>query len=135
VIAAVETVAGVLLVDVEEEIVFGSGDALPRVERPEVSLPRVVAAAAEGSTVVAVVDRRPPLAVSHDGGQTWRESGRGLPTGFAVAIAPEQPDVILYAARDRLFLSRDGGTFWQRLPGHPGRRLALTSGSDPATTA
>ena len=45
------------------------------------NLPRLVAAAAAGSTVVAVVDTKPPLVVSHDAGATWRESGRGLPAG------------------------------------------------------
>ena len=45
------------------------------------ALPRVVAAAAAGSTVVAVVDRKPPLVVSHDAGITWRETGGGLPPG------------------------------------------------------
>jgi hypothetical protein len=115
VIAAVETIAGVLLVDVDTEEVLGDGDPLSETERPEVALPRLVAAAAAGSTVVAVVDRKPPLAISHDGGRTWHEGGRGLPTGFAVAVAPEQPDLILYAARDRLYVSSDGGTFWRRL--------------------
>ena len=36
--------------------------------RPSLNLPRVVAAAAAGSTVVAVVDAKPPLLVSHDAG-------------------------------------------------------------------
>jgi photosystem II stability/assembly factor-like uncharacterized protein len=80
-----------------------------------VELPRVVAAAACGSTVVAVVDRRPPLAVSHDAGRTWRESGGGLPAGFAVAIDEDNPDRILYGARNRLYLSEDGGRFWRAL--------------------
>jgi hypothetical protein len=114
-IAAVETVEGVVLIDVENELVMGSGTELPEGERPDVSLPRLVASAAAGSTVVAVVDRRPPLVVSHDGGQTWRETGGGLPTGFAVAVAPDQPDLILYGARNRLYVSTDGGTFWRRL--------------------
>jgi hypothetical protein len=113
--AAVETVDGVLLVDVETERVLGTGDELPEVERPELSLPRVVAAAAAGSTVVAVIERRPPLAVSHDGGRTWRETGGGLPPGFAVAVDEENPDRILYAGRNRLYVSTDGGTFWKRL--------------------
>lgn len=113
--AAVETVDGVLLVDVETERVLGPGDELPEAERPELSLPRVVAAAAVGSTVVAVIERRPPLAVSHDGGRTWRETGGGLPPGFAVAVDDENPDRILYAARNRLYVSTDGGTFWKRL--------------------
>lgn len=115
-IAAVATVAeGVLLVDLEEETLLGAGDALPEQPVPSVELPRLVAAAATGSTVVAVLDRRPPLAVSHDGGSTWRESGRGLPPGFAVAVADSDPDLIVFAARNQLYVSRDGGTFWRRL--------------------
>ena len=75
----------------------------------------MVAAAASGSTVVAVVDRRPPLVVSHDAGRTWRESGAGLPRGRAVAVADDDPDLVLYAARNRLYLSTDGGRFWRAL--------------------
>ena len=113
--AAVETVEGVLLVDVETERVLGTGNELPEVQRPELSLPRVVAAAAAGSTIVAVIERRPPLAVSYDGGRTWRETGGGLPPGFAVAVDEQNPDRILYGARNRLYVSTDGGTFWRRL--------------------
>ena len=72
-------------------------------------------AAAAGSTVIAVVDAKPPLMVSHDAGRTWRDSGRGLPAGRAVAISADDPDVVLYAARNRLYLSRDGGKFWSSL--------------------
>jgi photosystem II stability/assembly factor-like uncharacterized protein len=115
VIAAVGTVAGVFLVDVEAESLLGEGNEAPTGARPDVTLPRVVAAAQAGSTVVAVVDRRPPLLVSHDAGATWQEAGRGLPTGFAVAVAEEDPDTILFAGRERLYLSRDGGRFWSAL--------------------
>jgi len=113
VIAAVQTVEGVVIVDVEEEVALGPGSALPERAAPRVELPRVVATAESGSTVVVVVDRRPPLAISHDGGATWHESGGGLPAGFAVAVAEEDPDRILYAARNRLYVSTDGGTFWR----------------------
>jgi photosystem II stability/assembly factor-like uncharacterized protein len=61
------------------------------------------------------VNTRPPLVVSHDAGRTWRESGRGLPPGRAVAIAEDEPDLMLFAARNRLYLSRDGGRFWEAL--------------------
>ena len=81
----------------------------------ELNLPRLVAAAAAGSTVVAVVDTKPPLVVSHDAGVTWRESGRGLPPGRAVAVSEDDPDVVVYATRNRLYVSRDGGTFWSSL--------------------
>ena len=33
-----------------------------------------------------------------------------LPAGSAVAISAEDPDLVLYAARNRLYLSRDGWT-------------------------
>ena len=72
----------------------------------------MVAAAEAGSTVVAVVDARPPMLVSHDGGLTWRESGRGLPPGEPSPIAGDDPDTLVYAARNRLYVSRDGGVFW-----------------------
>jgi len=116
VIAAVDTLAGVLLVDVEAEELLGEGREVPVAERPQLALPRVVAAARAGSTVVAVVERRPPLMLSHDGGATWREAGGGLPPGFAVAIAEDEPDRILYAARNRLYVSANGGVFWRSLP-------------------
>jgi photosystem II stability/assembly factor-like uncharacterized protein len=76
------------------------------------NLPRLVAAAAAGATVVAVVDTKPPLVVSHDVGTTWRQSGRGLPAGRAVAIALDDPDTAVFAARNRLYVTRDGGMFW-----------------------
>ena len=59
-------------------------------------------------------DRRSCL--SNDGGATWREAGGGLPPGFAVAIAEDDPDRMLYAARNRLYVSANGGVFWRSLP-------------------
>jgi hypothetical protein len=112
----VQTVEGVLLVDVEEELVLGPGSELPEADAPGVPLPRVVATAAAGSTVVALLDRRPPLAISRDGGATWREAGGGLPPGFAVAVAEDEPDRMLYAARNRVYVSANGGVFWRSLP-------------------
>jgi hypothetical protein len=116
VIAAVGTAAGIFLVDVEAESLLGEGNEVPATERPELTLPRVVAAAQTGSTVVAVVERRPPLMLSNDGGATWREAGGGLPPGFAVALADDEPDRMLYAARNRLYVSANGGVFWRSLP-------------------
>jgi len=115
--AAVDTVDGVYLVDLEDETIMplGADEELPDRPPVAVSLPLVVDAAASGSTVVAVVERRPPLVVSHDAGRTWREAGGGLPRGRAVAIAEENPDLVLYAARNRLYLSTDGGRFWRAL--------------------
>ena len=83
---------------------------------PHLDLPLLVAAAAHGSTVVAVVDRRPPLVVSNDGGATWREAGAGLGRGVAIAISPDHPDFVLFATSERLHVSRDGGRFWSALP-------------------
>jgi hypothetical protein len=114
VIAAVLTVEGLLLVDVEDETVV-AGAELPEVARPRVELPRVVATAGVGPTIVAVLERRPPLAISHDGGATWREAGGGLPPGFAVAVAEDDPDRMLYAARNRLYVSANGGVFWRSI--------------------
>ena len=116
-IAHVQTADGLVVVDLEDETVLELDPArtIEPAERPPVSLPRVVDAAAAGSTVIAVVDAKPPLMVSHDAGRTWRDSGRGLPAGRAVAISTDEPDVVLYAARNRLYLSRDGGRFWSSL--------------------
>ena len=113
--ALVRTVDGVFEVDPDEELVLGLVDAPVEPERVEVSLPLVVAAARSGSTVIAIVDRRPPLAISNDAGRTWREAGGGLPPGRALAIAEDDPDYVLYAARNRLHLSEDGGRFWRSL--------------------
>ncbi len=112
--ALVRTVDGVYEVDLDEEEVLGLAAAHVDPSTLSVELPRVVAAAASGSTVIAVVDRRPPLAISNDAGRTWREAGGGLPAGRAVAIG-DDPDLVLYAARNRLYLSEDGGRFWRAL--------------------
>jgi photosystem II stability/assembly factor-like uncharacterized protein len=113
----VQTRDGLAVVDLEEETVLelDPGRTAEPAPAPSLSLPRVVAAAQSGSTIVAVVDTKPPLVVSHDGGRTWRESGRGLPAGRAVAISPDDPDAVLFAARNRLYFSRDGGRFWRGL--------------------
>jgi hypothetical protein len=110
----VRTVAGTFAVDLEDEEVTGTDETVtPR--RLDLDLPLVVTAAAVGSTVVAIVDRRPPLVISHDAGTTWREAGGGLPPGRAVAIDENVPDRIVYAARNRLYVSEDGGRFWRAL--------------------
>jgi len=117
--ASVLTEDGVYLVDLDDGSVLGPAagadfDAAPEPpSRP--ALPRLVAVSGAGSTVAAVVDTRPPLVVSHDAGRTWRESGRGLPPGRAVAVSAENPDHMLYAAADRLYVSEDGGRFWRSL--------------------
>ena len=116
--AAVETPEGVYTIDVDADQVvdFVAGASLSDPAPVAVELPLLVAAAQSGSTIVAAVDRRPPLAVSHDAGRTWREAGAGLPrAGRAVAVAEDDPDLVLYAARNRLYLSTDGGRFWRAL--------------------
>ena len=115
--ASVQTVDGVYLVDLDDNSVLGPSTDAEFDPPPAASpfLPRLVAASGVGSTVVAVVATKPPLAVSHDAGRTWKESGRGLPPGHAVAVSPDNPDHVLYAARNRLYVSTDGGRFWSAL--------------------
>ena len=111
----VATVAGSFAVDLEtDEVEPWDGDVSPPAA-PSLNLPRVVAAAAAGSTVAAVVDAKPPLLISHDTGSTWRESGRGLPPGRAIAISEDDPDLLVYAGRNLLYVSRNGGVFWSAL--------------------
>ena len=112
--ALVATIDGTFAVDLETDDVEPAEPFTPP-PQPPLNLPRVLAAAETGSTLVALVDAKPPLLVSHDAGTTWRDSGRGLPPGRTVAVAPDDPDVMVYAARNRLYLSRDGGVFWNAL--------------------
>lgn len=113
-----ETAFGIAAVDVETgELV--SHEAGPTLRRPAVDglgLPRLVAADAHGSRIVAALDLRPPLAVSDDAGLTWRGAGAGLPAIVAVAIAPDHPDVVAAATATRIYVSLDGGRFWRSLP-------------------
>jgi hypothetical protein len=113
-----ETIAGVYTLDPEtgELEDFAAGASLEPPPPVETGLPRVVAVSAAGSTVVAAVDAKPPLYISYDTGATWRESGRGLPRGNAVAVAEGDPDRIVFAAGGRLWVSRDGGRFWVSVP-------------------
>ncbi len=95
------------------------GGTLPERARPVDLVPdwatgRLVDVDSVGSTIVLVLDRRPPLMISHDGGSTWTERGGGLPPGRAVALG-ENPDHVLYGARNRLYLSSDGGRFWRAI--------------------
>ena len=116
-IALVETAEGVVSIDLDDGSVLTMdvGAVLEPPAQVAVALPRVQAAVASGSTIVCLLDTKPPLVVSHDAGRTWRESGRGLPSGRAIAVAGDNPDLLLYAASDRLYLSRDGGRFWRAL--------------------
>lgn len=107
---------GVARLDVDEatwELVDDDVEAAPG---EEVGLPLVVATARCGARIVALLDRRPPLAISDDAGATWSEAGSGLPAGVALAISADHPDDLVYASHARLFVSRDGGRFWSALP-------------------
>jgi hypothetical protein len=115
-IALVATAAGAFAIDLEDGSLT-PGDGFDAEPQPRLNLPRLVAAAAVGPTIAAVVDAKPPLLLSYDAGATWRASGRGLPPGRAVAIADDDPDTILFAGRNRLYLSRDGGVFWTAVAG------------------
>jgi hypothetical protein len=113
---AVETVLGLVTVDLdEEEVVDVEAGTLRERDPVETNLPLMLSADAVGARVIAVVDRRPPLVVSDDAGQTWREVGGGLPRGVDVALSPDTPDDVVYATQDRLYVSRDGGRFWHAL--------------------
>ena len=114
--AIIQTVSGTFAVDLDTEEVSPADPVEVSGSEPlSLSLPRLVASAASGSTVVAIIDRKPPLVVSHDAGLTWKEAGAGLPPGFAVALSEDDPDVIVYASRNRLHVSTDGGVFWRAL--------------------
>ncbi|CAB4686052.1 MAG: hypothetical protein F2663_01455 [Actinobacteria bacterium] len=113
-IALVETVAGTYAVDLDDVDVSPAATFVPE-PQPDINLPRVVCVAACGSTIAALVDAKPPLLLSYDAGTTWQEGGRGLPPGRAVAIAASDPDLLVYAARNRLYISRNAGVFWTAL--------------------
>jgi hypothetical protein len=107
---------GLARVDIDEEAAtLAEEEQLPSRDTVETGLPLVLDADRVGATIVAVVDRRPPLVVSHDAGATWTESGGGLPAGVAVAISRDHPDHVAFATDERLFVSIDGGRFWKAL--------------------
>lgn len=112
----VQTADALLTIDADEGVVGIEADRrlTPPPDVP-VSLPTVRACVGSGSTLVALVDRRPPLVVSYDAGRTWHETGAGLPPGRAIAIDEGDPDAILFAARNRVWTSTDGGRFWESL--------------------
>ena len=105
--------------DADELAGHERGGSLPDRLRPAELVPAwaeslLVDLAVAASTVVLLLDRRPPLLVSHDLAASWSERGAGLPRGRSVALA-ENPDHVLYGARNRLYLSLDGGRFWRSL--------------------
>ena len=68
------------------------------------------------------------LSVSEDGGETFRDSGRGPGSGYRVLwIHPEDPR-LMYAGTDRgLYVSRDGGEHWSSMGGLPVGRFTHVS--------
>lgn len=111
--AHVATALGTVLIDLESGEAVLVDDDPPTAGVADVSLPLLVAADQVGARIAAVVARRPPLVLSDDAGQTWREAGGGLPAGAAIAIDRDDPDLLLYASESRLFFSEDGGRFWR----------------------
>ena len=84
VIALVETAAGTFAVDLEtDEVEAADEDVVARGSARRSTCRGSSRPPARGATVVAVVDAKPPLLVSHDAGSTWRAAGRGLPPGRA----------------------------------------------------
>ena len=114
--ALVASALGSVRVDLDDGEAVLVDDEPPEPATVELSLPLVVAAHQVGSRIAAVVDRRPPLLLSDDGGLTWREAGGGLPAGAAIVIDEGDPDLLLYASDTRLYVSEDGGLFWHGLP-------------------
>lgn len=113
--ALVATSLGCAVVDLETGAAELVDDEPPTSGTAGVSLPLLIAADQAGERVAAVVDRRPPLVLSNDGGQTWDEAGGGLPPGTAVAIHPRNHDLLLFSSESRLFVSENGGRFWRAL--------------------
>ncbi len=110
----VQIADAVLTIDAEEGVVeIEAGARLTPPPDIPVPLPTVRACVGSGSTLVALVDRRPPLVISHDAGSTWHEAGGGLPAGRAIAIDEDDPDSILFAAKHRVWHSANGGRFWE----------------------
>lgn len=112
------TADGAYDVDLDDEEILAAGMVEPAqlAQAPREAPPfAAVAVASVGSLVVAVVERRPPLIISRDAGMTWSEAGGGLPPGRDVAIAESNPDVVVYGARNRIYVSENGGVFWRAL--------------------
>jgi hypothetical protein len=107
---------GVARLDVDEATWELVDDDVESAPGEAIGLPLVVTSVRCGARIVALLDHRPPLAISDDAGVTWSEAGSGLPAGVALAISADHPDDLVYASADRLFVSRDGGRFWSALP-------------------
>lgn len=69
---------------------------------------------ASGSTVVLLLQRRPPVLASYDSGASWTERAGGVPIGVAIALG-DNPDRVVLATERRLYVSLDGAQFWHSL--------------------
>ena len=63
--------------------------------------------------------RRPVLAVSDDGGRSWKRRP-DPPALVSMAISPEDPDTWVASTPGELLRSTDAGRSWQRQSGRPG---------------
>ena len=61
------------------------------------------------------VDARPPLLVSYDAAPPGASPDAVFRRGAQSRSAEADPDTLAYAARNRLYVSRDGGVFWTAL--------------------
>ncbi|MGI9658996.1 MAG: hypothetical protein ACR2OD_08805 [Gaiellaceae bacterium] len=108
-----------LRADGSEDVDARPGATMPPRERDESLAPSwarssLVDVDASGSTIVLLLQRRPPVLASYDGGGSWRERAGGVPIGVAIAVA-DNPDHVVMATETRLFVSLDGGQFWRSL--------------------
>jgi len=74
-----------------------------------------VALSNDDSTLVAG-DESGDVSVSGDAGATWRHALVTSQGVFSVSIRPGKPHWLLAGAGQGLFLSRDGGSHWERRP-------------------
>ena len=108
-----------LLADGSEQIDGRPGATVPQRERdrsiaPSWARSMLVDIDVSGSTIVLLLERRPPVLASYDGGGIWRERAGGVPSGVAIAL-DDNPDRIVMATDTRLYVSLDGGQFWHSL--------------------
>lgn len=105
--------------DGAEPVDARSGATMPLRERDPALAPpwarsSLVDLDASGSTIVLLLDRRPPVLVSYNSGSSWHERAAGVPIGVAIALG-DNPDQIVVATESRLYVSFDGGQFWSSL--------------------
>ena len=108
-----------LLADGCEQIDVRPGATMPSRERdrslaPSWARSMLIDIDVSGSTIVLLLERRPPVLASYDGGGSWRERAGGVPIGVSIALG-DNPDRIVVATDTRLYVSLDGGQFWHSL--------------------